>query len=169
MITPIQASISGYNGKPATVYSVYDHESAILAVSVEAEFCRERKSSDIVLISNDKMTNYDSFFEEKLFLQGIESYLALAKGVAANGVGARLVFADRAKRSDPMSAIEMDGMNESGSRYRISPDVTNAQVAALASCWYAHKQAGLAEIAINLHEKINSETDNYLERFFINI
>jgi hypothetical protein len=47
------------------------------------------------------------------------------------------VFGDRANRANPGPAIEQDGIEPSGPKYRINAGVTCAQVATLATCLYA--------------------------------
>lgn len=156
MITKLQASFSGYQGKPATIFSVYDDESMILAISIEKEFTREAQP-DCVIITNDSLQDYDVLFGEKQILEAIESYYAMVKGVAADGVTKRLIFSERAQRADPVTAIEVDGMNESGQRYRISPDMTCSQMAVMATAWYANKKGGLFERAMAFNDELKAD------------
>ena len=60
----------------------------------------------------------------------------LKNGLAKNNETALLRIDPKAGNADPSSGIEMDGVSGRGMEYRISPDVTNAQIALLAMCLY---------------------------------
>jgi hypothetical protein len=149
MITPIQAIFAGFMNKPAALYSVYDDERLVLAVSVMAEFTRERREGCVLITNDSTLPDYDVLFTEEKFQDAISCYFTLLNGVAVDNASKRLVIADKAMRSDPAIALEVDGMNETGTKYRISPDITSAQMAVLATAWYAATKAGLADRVID--------------------
>lgn len=132
----IQATFTGYGGQPCSLFSAYDPETRVLVVSAEAAYRAERRDGCTVL-TNVPDISRDKLFTDADLLPSITAFHALKNGVAGDGVAARLVFGNRANRANPGSAIEQDGIETSGPKYRINAGVTCAQVAALATCLYA--------------------------------
>lgn len=132
----IQATFTGYGGQPCSLFSAYDPESRVLVVSAEAPYRTERREGCTVLTNVPDITR-DKLFADADLLPAITAFLALKNGVAADGKAPRLVFGDRANRANPGQAIEQDGIETSGPKFRINAGVTCAQVAALATCLYA--------------------------------
>lgn len=141
----IQASISGYSGSPATVFSAYDEAAGILAVSVDAAYRRDRVK-DCTVIANSSAVAYDKLFTEKELPAAIDAYFAMLNGISTDGMSSRLSFGERAVRTNPDSAIEFDAMNESGKKFRVNASITNAQMAVLASCLYAIRATEVADM-----------------------
>lgn len=132
----IQATFSGYGGRPCSLFSAYDTRTRVLAVGVEADYRAERRDGCIV-VTNEPDIARDSLFKDSDLMPAIAAFYALKAGVAADGLSARLVFADRAVRANPEQSVEQDGIDVNGPRYRIAGDVTCAQIAALATCLHA--------------------------------
>jgi hypothetical protein len=132
----IQATFTGYGGQPCSLFSAYDTESRVLVVSAEAPYRAERREGCTVLTNVPDITR-DKLFTDADLLPAISAFQALKNGVAADGKAPRLVFGDRANRANPGAAIEQDGIEVSGPKFRINATVTCAQVAALATCLYA--------------------------------
>lgn len=132
----IQATFIGYGGLPCSLFSAIDPETNILAISAESDYRIERRD-DCIVITNDTNIPRDSLFIDSEMMQAISAFYTLKAGVAVDGASPRLVISDRAARSNPESAIEKDGIDTSGPKYRISDSVTCAQIAALATCLYA--------------------------------
>jgi hypothetical protein len=147
----IQATIVGYGDLPATLFSSYDDEREVLAIAVEAEYREERREGAIV-VANDERLDRDSLFSDEHLREAIAAYFAMQKGVARGEAGSRLIFRDRAQRAVP--SVENDGYDESGPKWRVSPNIANVQVAALATAWYVKTRllavSGLAESAKTL-------------------
>lgn len=141
---PIQATVTGYGGKPATLFSSYDAEVGILAVVALASYREERRETCVV-VTNDPRIPRDSWFSNEQFPDAIRAYNELARGVASDGVSQRFQLGERAQLAAPQSAIEQDGFDESGPKFRLNSAMTNAQVAALATAWYALRHAGKAD------------------------
>ena len=146
----IQASISGYGGSAATVFSAYDETAGILAVSVEPAY-RQDRVSDCMVIANSSAVSCDKLFTEKELPAAIDAYFAMRNGISTDGQSTRLSFGERAVRTNPDSAIEFDAMNESGKKFRVNASITNAQMAVLASCFYAMR-AGEIEDMVQMTE-----------------
>lgn len=159
---PIQANSVGFSGRPATLYSAYDGGAMVLAIAVSADFSSERYKGS-VLITNSSNAERDALFTDKDIKDAVEAYYALKTGVAADGKSTRLTFGDRAANADPGSAIERDGVDSSGFKYRIAETISCAQVAALMACWYVIKKADVAQSVFsmadslrNMSEKLNA-------------
>jgi len=129
----IQATFTGYGGNPCSLFSAYDPASRVLVVSVEAKYRAERRDGCTVLTNVPDIAR-DTLFTDSDLLPAINAFHALKNGVAGDGKAARLVFSDRANRANPDPAIEQDGIETSGPKYRINASVTCAQMAALATC-----------------------------------
>lgn len=151
-MTPIQATIIGFHNKPCTLFSVYDPETRILAVSVETDYWQSRRN-DCIVITNDQTLDRDVIFAHENTRDAIDAFYELQQGVASDGQSTRLVFNDRALRANPSDSIEKEGLDERGQRYRISDNISCAKVAALATCWYASRQADLfGKVMIMSHQ-----------------
>lgn len=132
----IQATFTGYGGKPCSLFSAYDTDSRVLVVGAEADYRTERRDGCIVLTNVPDITR-DSLFTDADLAQAISAFYSMKGGVAADGKSQRLAFADRATRANPENSIERDGIEASGPKYRIAEGVTCGQIAALATCLYA--------------------------------
>lgn len=150
----IQASFVGYAGLPCTLFSAYDQSRRILLVAKEAKFRTDRFEQCIVL-SNDNAVTWDRAFTDDDIMPAITAFYALRNGVSDDGSTPRLAFSDKAQRANPEGAIDRDGVDLSGPRYRIADGVTNMQIAALATCLYAF-QADSVERAVTMAERMKN-------------
>jgi hypothetical protein len=150
----IQSSIVGYSGRPCSLFSAYDEESKVLIVSVEADYRRERRDGCLV-ITNDPDIERDMLFAEELMKESISAFYSLQGGMAIDNKSNRLVFMDKAARANPAQAIEQDGMDANGHKYRISENITCAQIAALAACFYVINLYGTIEKMLVMADSIN--------------
>lgn len=134
----IQSTFIGYNGSPCSLFSLYESESGVLVISVQADYMKQRKD-DCVVITNDRGIDRDVLFTDDHIGKAIAAYYSLKAGMSFDGSSARLTYSDsgRASMANPEASIENDGIDMSGPRYRISDSVTCGQMAALATCMYA--------------------------------
>ncbi len=132
----IQATFTGYGGRPCSLFSAYDPKARMLVVGAEADYRRERREGCIVL-TNDKDIPRDGLFTDDDLHRAISAFYALKSGIAADGKSSRLAFADRAARANPEQTIDQDGIDARGPKYRIAEGVTCGQIAALATCLHA--------------------------------
>ncbi len=139
----LQANISGFAGRPATVLGALDEETGILVVAAVTDVMPRRDGC--VVIDTNPRADRDSLFEYGDLKEAITAYYELKGTVAADGRSACLRFMERAMRADPAGGIEMDGVDVTGPIYRISPDAGNAQVGALALCRYAKHYGAVAD------------------------
>lgn len=132
----IQATFTGYGGRPCSLFSVYDPDARVLVVGAEADYRAERREVCIVLTNVPDIAR-DGLFTDSDLMPGIAAFYSLKAGVAADGKSARLVFGDRAARANPEQSIERDGIDTNGPKYRLSDAITCGQIAALATCLHA--------------------------------
>ena len=150
----IQATFSGHAGAACTLFSAYDPATRVLAIGVEAAY-REQRRDGCVVITNVAGIPRDSLFDMDHLRPAIEAFYALRSGVAADGVSSRLAFGERASRASPEQSIERDGIDSNGPKYRISPDITCAQMAALATCLHATKSHAISS-AVSMAERLRA-------------
>lgn len=148
----IQATFAGYGGNPCTLFSAYDPGSRILVVSKEAAYREERREGCIVL-TNITEINRDFLFLDEHLAPAIRAFYALKTGIAADGKSDRLAFGRDASRASPEGIIEQDGVDLTGAKYRIAAGATCAQMAGLATCFYALK-SGTVERAVVMAEQL---------------
>lgn len=154
MITPIQATISGYSGKPCTLFAGYDMDSRILSVQVDKPFMIERWKNCVV-ISNQTDIERDVLFSEDDLSDAIRCFYEMNSGVATDGKSQRLYFADAVARSRPDASVQKDKMDMSGQKYQVSETISCLQVAALATCWYAHGKLETINATVDFTQRMN--------------
>lgn len=135
----MRVNIAGYGGTAVSVFCAYDTESDMLAVSREADYEPTARDGFLKITNQDRDAAYDALFTEELTRNAIGAFFEL-------DALKLLAISPKVQRCNPSNKIERDGMDESGMKYRISPDVTNAQVAVLAASWYANTQRGVSAI-----------------------
>lgn len=127
-------SISGFSGPPTTLVCVLD-ESGVLVVAKSIAFTEERVK-DFAMVSNMDLQANDYRYTDDDMREAIRAYFTrMAQGL--------IDLVDELSRFQPHQAIEKDQIDESGPRYRLSPDITNGQLAVLAAVSYAERQSPL--------------------------
>lgn len=139
---PIQATISGFKGGPTTVYSVYDEESDILTVARIRSIKKKRAKPDTALVTNIRGVDCDGFFEDEDFQEGLKAYFEFKNGLAGDDRSSRLVFSPQAGNISIENSVQVEGMDEKGLRYSFNGEMSNEQVAILATCLFVKRQAG---------------------------
>lgn len=141
----LQATIGGMSSRAGdkiwTVYGELDVGSGVLLVDVAKEHKpgtpEKRRAGCGFVTNNANAEDHDVLFTEPDLQDAIRDYYAFA------GRGL-LVIEDAIRSHDPESKIEADGMDEHGRKYRLSPDMTNGQIAVMVMCWFAARQSGFA-------------------------
>ena len=154
-VQPIQANVTGFGGMPVSLFSAWDDASGILTLAVDADYRAERREG-CLLITNVKGIERDAWFDSADLREAINAYHHLRTHPASDGRTSSLVIGERAQRANPASAIEQDGMDERGMRYRVNPDMSNAQAAALATCHWAAHYGGMADKAVEASDDLLS-------------
>ena len=138
-ITRIQATISGFEGKPCSLFSLYDQRSKVLVVAKVADYRIEREGNSAI-ITNVSDIERDALFSEKENLfDSILAFNKLMRGRSMDGSTERIVFNSRANQANPSGVISTDGIDVNGTKYRVSPEITCAQVACLATAYFVMK------------------------------
>ena len=139
----IQATFKGYSGKACSLFSAYDLDKKVLIVGAESDYKTERRAGCIVL-TNDVEISREVLFKDEDLIPAIAAFYMLKSSVAADGASPRMHFAERAMRAMPESAIDKDGLDASGARFKIAAEATCAQIAALATCLYVSSAGKVA-------------------------
>lgn len=150
----IQATFIGYGGRACSLFSAVDEDSNVLVVSAEVDYRTVRRDGCIVITNNPDIPR-DSLFSDSDIKDAISAFYSLKTGLAADNRSPRLVFSERAARSNPEQSIEKDGVDYNGPRFRISEGVTCGQIAALATCLYASR-ANTIRDTLNMADELAS-------------
>lgn len=137
MIQGIQSTIGGFQGAPVTVFSALDDASGVLTVAAIGSLHKARRD-DCVVLGNILGLERDMEFSDSDIRTAIDAWNAIRHDRVEGG-HPRLVFTDRARKADPSSLIESDGLNEHGRQWRLAEHVGNEAVAVLATCLWAHR------------------------------
>lgn len=132
----MRVNVAGYKGAPASIFAAYDPSSEILLVAREAAYEGGVRDGFLKLTNQTRDAAHDAVFTEDDTRGAITSFFEL-EALKLITLGAAV------QRCNPESKIERDGMDERGMKYRISPDISNAQVAVLFASLYAGRQRSL--------------------------
>lgn len=139
----IQTTISGFKGKPVTLFSAYDDETDLLIITKADPYTAERKDGCVILTNCD-VIDYDKLFNDQNdLMKAIRAYFSLKNGVASDGKRSRLKIIDNVRQHDPVDAIEQDGMDANGVKYRLADGVTCGHVAVLYTCLHVQGQSAI--------------------------
>jgi hypothetical protein len=122
-LVTMQAEIVGYHGQAVNLRAMLDTASGFIIVSDEMP-PGERVSGALV-VTNDPRGERDRLFTEEAFQDAIRQFYS------AKHTGLLEIMSQVAKH-DPQARIQTSGFNESGTRYELSTDTTNGNVAILA-------------------------------------
>lgn len=133
----IQASITGYAGQPRTIVALLDEKSGIVTISKGLNtFRKERIGDDFAFIAN-YLASSDCRFTDKELSAAIDAYFEYQQ----SGL---LLISETALQYQPDNHIELDGVNESGRKYRIGADMSGGQIGVLAIAWFCQKQQAIS-------------------------
>lgn len=135
----IQSCIMGFGGKPSCVLSLYDETSGVLVVSKIVPHRKDR-FDDCLVISNTELPAREVLYDEGKFNESISTYLEMKNCGLID-------ILPGASQSDPGNAFETEGVRETGRRiYRFNPDMSNAQVAVIATAWYVKQAQSVSKV-----------------------
>lgn len=134
----IRVNIAGYAGAAVSVFCAYDPGTDMLLVArVATEYEPGGRDGFLKVTNMPSDAAFDAVFENDRTKEAIEAYFALES--------MRLItLADPVARFSPSAKIERDGMDESGPKYRVAPDIGCGQVAVLVASLYARRQRAQA-------------------------
>lgn len=146
----LRVNIAGFGGGAVSLYGAFDHEEDLLFVSDSKDY-DPGEAVDLLKISNqERDTHRDDLVTDDDLQDAIRAFFEM-EGLKL------LVVSERAARHNPSNKIERDGVDEGGVRYRISPDITCAQVAVMFACLAAKRQRSIVG-ALGMMEEIAAFT-----------
>lgn len=131
----IQAIFKGYAGDAVTVYSKWTN--GILAVSKIVAY-REDRFKDCLIIADADVPARESFFTDEHISDAIGAYMHMK----ACG---ELDISDAAARGNPEHSVQDADTNNGLRRFMVKPQVDNAVVAVLASCWQVKRSKAISK------------------------
>lgn len=135
----IQSIATGYKGKAANLLGALDTDTGLLIVA--KELLPGQVAEGALLVTNDPRSEQrDSLFSEEKLQDAIRLFFR-AKANGTFEVMAALT------KHDPDHMIEVQSIEERGSRYRLNPDFTNGNAAVLAMLDAAHRAHTAQEVA----------------------
>jgi hypothetical protein len=138
-VITLQAAINGYKGPAANVLAAVDGSTGLVIVSQDVPI--GERTPGALLVSNDpRAPERDLLFDEEMLASAIERYFR------ADSMGMVELLA-AVQRHTPKNTIQVVGIDASGTRYQLSPDVTNGQVAVLAIMYAASNSLAIEETA----------------------
>jgi hypothetical protein len=120
----IQAEISGYKGPAVNVLGALDPESGLFIVAKELKL-GERLEGALVVSNDPRSQRRDRLFTEEDLQEAIRLFFR----AQSNGL---IELLPATTKHEPSHRIEADGIGEKGTKYRLSPDMTNGNIAVLA-------------------------------------
>jgi len=142
MMQKIQANISGFGPSPCTLYSALDTASGIVFVSTLKPL-QPLRQAGCLLVADDSCAERDILFSADGLAEAIAAWQQLKNTPAHDGTPTRLHVGKLVQRANPQAAIEQDGWEASGPRWRIDATATNAQIAVLATCLLVVKHSAI--------------------------
>lgn len=129
--------ISGYQGPPIALASVLDESTGVLVIAKQLSYREDRPAPDMAVVSNLDLKACDFLYTDARLRDSIRAYFA------RRGQGT-LEIESILGRYMPDNKIEQDGVDESGRKFRISPDIDNGQIAVLATVAFVEAQKPIA-------------------------
>ncbi len=136
----LRVNAAGYSGEPVSMLCSFDPATDILLLLKTETYTGVAKKGFLCVTTQPQDEARDALFTEDETRDAIVAYF----GMEAMG---QINLADPVKRFDPKNAIERDGMDEHGMKYRIQPTISNGQFAVLVAAYYAKKQGDVNAVA----------------------
>ncbi len=147
----MRVNISGFQGQAASLFCAYDPQTDILLAARPADAYEVDSRPGFLHVSNQAGDPVvDALFDNDGMQEAIQAYFDM------DSMGL-LQFSDLAQRFNPASKLERDGLDASGPKYRVAPDMSCGQVAVLVACHYARGQRGMAT-ALGMFDEIRGLT-----------
>lgn len=133
----IRAIVQGYQGDMLCVYAAMDEASGLLLLDRAEKFDDAMEfTPDLTILTNiPLLPTWTMFFKEEQLKQAIDAYHTLK----SNDL---LELESGMQRYDPVGAIQVNGMKESGVEYRFT-ELNNGHVAVLICALFSEKQRNI--------------------------
>lgn len=137
----MRVNAAGYTGEPVSMICSFDPATDMLLVmKTMKDYEAGDRAGFLRITTQERDEAHDAVFTEDETREAIVAYFGLQSMNLIN-------LADPVKRHDPKNAIERDGMDEHGMKYRIQPTISNGQFAVLVAAYYAKKQRDVNSIS----------------------
>lgn len=125
----LQVNVSGYAGKPCTLLAVIDADGLFLSKMLAFKVAALDDDMYVVTYSPSGSSG-DALFTDK----DLSGAIALTFDLYSH---AKIHVLDtlNGNQIDPRSRVQVDKVTESGRDYRLSPEITCAQVSVLCAAW----------------------------------
>jgi hypothetical protein len=120
----IQARIAGYFGPAVNLLAALEPESGLVIVSKELPL-NERREGTLFTTNDPRANGRDRLFSEDKIEDAIHRFYR------ARAIGT-LELLPAMQKHDPANRIESDGMDKSGTKYRLASEISNGAIAVLA-------------------------------------
>ena len=134
----MRVNCAGQQGQPVSLFAAYDPETDVIVIARESKYEVVPRDGFLRVTMRDADPEHDMVFTENEYHDAIVAFFDLD---AMNLVQ----FANGLAKLSPENKIERDGMDERGVKYRIAPDIGNAQAAVLIACYAARRQRLVAQ------------------------
>jgi len=124
MTVRLQAEVTGYGGPAANLLGALDADSGLLIVAKELKF-GERLDGTMVTSNDPRSERRDRLFTEDDLQDAIRLFFRAQST-------AMIELLSPVTKHEVAHKIEKNGVDENGTKYRLSPDITNGNVAVLA-------------------------------------
>ena len=159
-ILKIRAIAQGYHGDMLCIFAAMDEATGFLMIDNAEKFDPYMEiTPDLTILTNiNILPTWTMFFKEQDLKSAIEAY----HNLDSNGL---IELESGMERYAPVSAIQINGIKETGIEYRFS-ELNNGHVAVLMCALFAEKQrnirAGLSAQVRLLHGSDNSRSSDYV-------
>jgi hypothetical protein len=136
----MRVNAAGYIGEPVSLMCSFDPSTDILAVVKKMPAYEDSDRAGYLRVTTqERDAAHDAVFLEDDTRDAILAYFDMRQ------MGHLNLVKDMASHQ-PENSIEREGMDEHGMKFRVKPEITNAQFAVLVACFYAKKQREVAAI-----------------------
>lgn len=133
---PMRVNVAGFKGEPLSMFGAYDPASDMLLIREPRALEAIARPKFLHVTNIPGQPVCDTFVDESQISDAITSFFMLQ----TQGL---IKLDTKAVRFDPANKIERDGMDDSGIKYRIAPDISNGQLAVILAAYAATRQRGV--------------------------
>lgn len=133
----LRVNVAGHAGDAVSLFCAFDPANEVLIVAVANPYEAGQREGFLRVTTQEQDECFDAVFLEEDMRDAINAFFGLD--------ALQLIsLSEKARQHDPKHRIERDGIDEHGTKFRINPDITNAQVAVLIASFYAKRQRNVA-------------------------
>lgn len=133
----MRVNVAGHVGDAVSLFCAFDPATDVLVVARAVPYEATQREGFLRITTQAQDAHHDAVFSEDDMREAINAFFGLA--------ALQLIsLSETARQHDPAHKIERDGIDEHGTKYKIHPDTSNAQVAVLIASFYAKRQRHVA-------------------------